>query len=231
MRFTLCWMNGKQIFAASERSARWRALLNSAGKARSLLSGPLRPSGVPHGLRRAKGRAGHCGPAHLKAGLCPETGVRVSAKKENCGTRSALRGGETSRPHAWRALSLIRSGGVCRARKAIQITGKQDEHLRLDPPLLPLCPLSLGAPPLLPCAQDSSLGGRLGSFSHPKPGGQQMLTASPSGHAATSTSRSTPLSSNVDLGGSQILLSQLPPPRTLDTSALSSCWNGADHTL
>lgn len=162
MRFTLCWMNGKQIFAASERSARWRALLNSAGKARSLLSGPLRPSGVPHGLRRAKGRAGHCGPAHLKAGLCPETGVRVSAKKENCGTRSALRGGETSRPHAWRALSLIRSGGVCRARKAIQITGKQDEHLRLDArPSSPSAPSALSAwvpRPSCPAPRTAALG-------------------------------------------------------------------------
>ena len=51
MQFALCWVNAKQrgaaqMFAASERSERWRALLSSAGQA-------WPPLAVPWGLQEA----------------------------------------------------------------------------------------------------------------------------------------------------------------------------------
>ena len=106
-------------------------------------------------------------------------------------------------------------------------------HLGAPPLLRPPLPPGLGTPSLLPSAQDSSLRARLGSFSHPKSRGQQMLRASPSGHAPLTPPGPQPPHLQCGLrGGSQILISQLPPPQ--DPQHLSpeflQKW-GISHTL
>lgn len=177
--------------------------------------------------QKDKGRAGHSRPAHLKAGLCPETGVRVSAKKSSLGTRGARRGGVTSRPTPGGSF-LHPLGRPLRSPKGHPSLGNKTSPSAWAPCPPPRTAASgghLGAPPPCPRLRIAASGVAWGLSPTPSPEGSKCSGLHLRPHTPTH------LQCELPGGASQIPLSQLPHPRTLDTSALNSCRNGAYHTL
>ena len=167
-----------RFIAAFESSTHGAACLTCAGEARP------RPLRVPCGLRRPKRRPGHSGPAHLKAGLCPETSVRTSAKTEGRGTRSAGRAERGKSPPrlAGSIPSFIREASAEPTDElpgAARVPGKQNSPSATV--LRPPCPLlwtaGLGAAWCLASPAPSPERSKSSRFYHQTP-------PAPSGHAA-----------------------------------------------
>lgn len=153
--------------ASFESSTHGAAHLTRSGETRP------RPLRVPCGPRRPKRRPGHGGPAHLKAGLCPETGVRTSAKTEGHGTCGAGRAawGRSPLCLAESIPSLIREASAEPTDElpgAARVPGKQKQPL--SHALRPSCPLlwtaGLGVAWFLPSPTPSPDGSKSSRFYH-----------------------------------------------------------------